>query len=114
MLLLGLVFYGVGYVTVTFANTWYVLIIFNFIATVGELVYSPIRNAEQANMILADNRGSYSAFAGLSDIGADLIARVTLIVGTFMVPTLMSVYISIFCYPIIESILNVRNFYCVG
>lgn len=68
-LLLGLVLFGVGYVTVTSANTWYVLIIFNFIANVGELVYSPIRNAEQANMIPADKRGSYSAFAGLSDIG---------------------------------------------
>ena len=70
-LLLGLVLYGIGYVAVTSSNTWYVLIIFNFIATVGELVYSPIRNAEQANMIPADKRGSYSAFAGLSDIGAD-------------------------------------------
>ncbi|MGW8753692.1 MDR family MFS transporter [Bacillus wiedmannii] len=92
-LLLGLVLYGVGYVVVTSANTWYVLIIFNFIATVGELVYSPIRNAEQANMIPADKRGSYSAFAGLSDIGADLIARMTIIVGAFLIPTMMSVYI---------------------
>ncbi|MGG3519798.1 MFS transporter [Bacillus pseudomycoides] len=94
-LLLGLVLYGVGYVTVTSANTWYVLIIFNFIATVGELVYSPVRNAEQANMIPADKRGSYSAFAGLSDIGADLIARITIIVGAFLIPTIMSVYIGI-------------------
>lgn len=85
--------YGIGYVVVTSANTWYVLIIFNFIATVGELVYSPIRNAEQANMIPADKRGSYSAFASLSDIGADLIARMTIIVGAFLIPTMMSVYI---------------------
>ncbi|PFD75200.1 MFS transporter [Bacillus cereus] len=92
-LLLGLVLYGIGYVAVTSSNTWYVLIIFNFIATVGELVYSPIRNAEQANMIPADKRGSYSAFAGLSDIGADLIARMTIIVGAFLIPTMMSVYI---------------------
>lgn len=69
--------------------------IFNLIATVGELVYSPIRNAEQANMIPADKRGSYSAFAGLSHIGADLIARMTIIIGAFLVPTMMSVYIGI-------------------
>ncbi|PGK40174.1 MDR family MFS transporter [Bacillus cereus] len=92
-LLLGLVLYGIGYVAVTSSNTWYVLIIFNFIATVGELVYSPIRNAEQANMIPADKRGSYSAFVSLSDIGADLIARMTIIIGAFLVPTMMSVYI---------------------
>ncbi|PFK47134.1 MFS transporter [Bacillus cereus] len=94
-LLFGLVLYGIGYMTVTSANTWYVLVIFNFIATVGELVYSPIRNAEQANMIPADKRGSYSAFAGLSDIGADLIARMTIIVGAFLAPMMMSVYIGI-------------------
>ncbi|MED1556860.1 MFS transporter [Bacillus paramycoides] len=94
-LLLGLVLYGVGYVTVTSANTWYVLIIFSFIATVGELVYSPIRNAEQANMIPADKRGSYSALAGLAYIGADLTARMTIIIGAFLVPTMMSVYIGI-------------------
>ncbi|EEL48138.1 MFS transporter [Bacillus cereus] len=94
-LLFGLVLYGIGYMTVTSANTWYVLVIFNFIATVGELVYSPIRNAEQANMIPADKRGSYSAFAGLSDIGADLLARMTIIVGAFLAPTMMSVYIGI-------------------
>ncbi|WP_144466791.1 MDR family MFS transporter [Bacillus nitratireducens] len=94
-LLLGLVLYGVGYVTVTSANTWYVLIIFNFIATVGELVYSPIINAEQANMIPADKRGSYSAFAGLAYIGADLTARMTIIIGAFLVPMMMSVYIGI-------------------
>ncbi|UYX49970.1 MFS transporter [Bacillus thuringiensis] len=94
-LLLGLMLYGVGYVIVTSANTWYVLIIFNFIATVGELVYSPIINAEQANMIPADKRGSYSAFAGLAYIGADLTARMTIIIGAFLVPTMMSVYIGI-------------------
>ncbi|KFN04413.1 MFS transporter [Bacillus clarus] len=94
-LLLGLVLYGIGYITVTSAKTWYVLIIFNFIATVGELVYSPVRNAEQANMIPADKRGSYSALAGLSYIGADLIARMTIIVGAFLIPTMMSVYIGI-------------------
>ena len=46
-------------------------------------------------MIPADKRGSYSAFAGLSDIGADLIARMTIIVGAFLIPTMMSVYIGI-------------------
>jgi MFS transporter, DHA1 family, multidrug resistance protein B len=95
-LLVGLVLYGIGYVTVTSANSWYVLILFNIIATMGELIYSPIREAEKANMIPSDKRGSYSAFAGLSYSGADMLARSTIILGAFFVPMMMSVYIGAF------------------
>ncbi len=91
-IVIGLLIYGIGYTVVTSANTWYVLILFNLIATIGELIYSPIRNAEQANMIPADKRGSYSAFSNLSFSGADLIARSTIILGAFLIPTMMSVY----------------------
>ncbi|BCB02538.1 MDR family MFS transporter [Bacillus sp. KH172YL63] len=92
-LLVGLLLYGIGYMTITSANTWYVLVAFNLIATMGELIYSPIRNAEQANMIPSDKRGSYSAFSNLSFSGADMIARSTIIIGAFLIPTMMSVYI---------------------
>lgn len=95
VLLFGLIIYGIGYITVTSANTWYILILFNLIATIGELIYSPVRNAEQANMIPADKRGSYSAFSNFSFSGADLIARSTIIIGAFLIPTMMSVYIGI-------------------
>ena len=95
VLLTGLILYTVGYVTVTSANTFYLLILFNFFGTIGELVYSPVRNTEQANMMPADKRGSYSAFSNVSFSGADLIARSTIIIGAFLVPTMMSVYIGI-------------------
>lgn len=95
MLLIGLVIYGVGYVTITSANSWYMLVIFGLIATIGELIYSPIKNAELANMMPTDKRGSYSAFSNLSFSGADLIARSTIIIGAFLVPTMMSVYIGV-------------------
>jgi len=95
VILIGLILYGIGYVTMTSANTWYILVLFGFIATMGELIYSPVRNAEQANMMPADKRGSYSAFSNLSFSGADLIARSTIIMGAFLIPTMMSVYIGI-------------------
>lgn len=95
VLLIGLIIYSIGYVTVMSANIWYILLLFNLIATLGELIYSPVRNAEQANMIPADKRGSYSAFANISFSGADLIARSTIIIGAYLVPTMMSVYIGI-------------------
>jgi MFS family permease len=95
VLLVGLIVYSVGYITVTSANIWYILILFNFIATIGELIYSPVLNTEKANMIPADKRGSYSAFSNFSFSGADLIARSTIIIGAYLIPTMMSVYIGV-------------------
>ncbi|MFD1736323.1 MDR family MFS transporter [Bacillus salitolerans] len=94
-ILLGLILYGIGYATITSANTWYILLLFNLIATLGELIYSPIKEAEKANMIPSDKRGSYSAFSNLSFSGAELIARSTIIIGAFLMPMMMSVYIGI-------------------
>lgn len=95
VIVIGLIIYGIGYSVVMSANIWYVLILFAFIATIGELIYSPIFNAEQANMMPADKRGSYSAFAIVGYSGADLISRSSIIVGTFLIPSMMSVYIGI-------------------
>jgi MFS family permease len=94
VLVVGLLLYGIGYATVTSANVWYILILFNLIATLGELTYSPVLNAEQANMIPSDKRGSYSAFSNVSFSGADFVARSTIIMGAYLAPTMMSVYIS--------------------
>jgi MFS family permease len=95
MLLFGLILYSLGYTVITSANIWFVLLLFNFVATIGELIYSPIANAEKANMMPKNQRASYSAFAGISFSGAELIARFTIIIGAFLVPTMMSVYIGI-------------------
>lgn len=94
-LLLGLVIYSLGYIILTSANSWYMLLFFNLLATIGELMYSPIKNTYQANMIPEDKRGSYSAFSLLSFSGGELVARSTIIVGAFLVPTMMSVYLGI-------------------
>lgn len=95
VLLFGLVIYSAGYAVMTSADTWYLLLLFGIVATLGELMYSPIRNAEQANMMPIDKRGSYSAFSNISFSGADLIARSTIILGAYLIPSMMSVYIGI-------------------
>lgn len=92
VLLGGLFLYSIGYIAITSANTWYILLAFNLMATLGELVYSPVRNAEQANMMPDDKRGSYSAFSGISFSGADMLARSSIIIGAYLAPTMMSVY----------------------
>ncbi|MEK9199967.1 MFS transporter [Lysinibacillus halotolerans] len=95
VIVVGLVIYALGYSIMMSANVWYVLVLFAFIATIGELIYSPIFNTEQANMMPADKRGSYAAFAIVGNSGADLISRSSIIVGTFLIPSMMSIYIGI-------------------
>ncbi|MER2124268.1 MAG: MFS transporter [Exiguobacterium indicum] len=91
----GLMLYTIGYVVVTSANSMTALMVFIFIATIGELLYSPVLNTQKANMMPADQRGAYSAFAGTSFAGADLLSRSTILVGTFLIPSMMSVYIGL-------------------
>ena len=91
----GLALYIIGYATVTSANSLTLLLTFIFIATMGELLYSPTLNAEKANMMPADQRGAYSAFAGTSHAGADLLSRSTIILGAILAPFMMSVYIGL-------------------
>ncbi len=95
VLITGLIIYGVGYTFLTSANNLYTLLLFGFIATIGELMYSPVFNTEQANMIPEDKRGSYSAFNNASYNGAELIARSSIIIGAFTVPMMMSVYVGL-------------------
>lgn len=92
VLLSGLLLYSIGYIAITSANVWYVLLAFNLLATIGELIYSPVRNTEQANMMPDDKRGSYSAFSGISFSGADMLARSSIILGAYLAPAMMSVY----------------------
>ena len=91
----GLMLYTIGYIVVTSANSMTALMVFIFIATIGELLYSPVLNTQKANMMPADQRGAYSAFAGTSFAGADLLSRSTILVGTFLIPSMMSVYIGL-------------------
>ncbi len=91
----GLMLYTIGYVVVTSANSMTALMVFIFIATIGELLYSPVLNTQKANMMPTDQRGAYSAFAGTSFAGADLISRSTILVGTFLIPSMMSVYLGL-------------------
>lgn len=97
-LVAGLALYLIGYMTVTSTNSMTVLLTFIFIATIGELLYSPTLNAEKANMMPEDKRGAYSAFAGTSHAGADLISRSTIILGAVLAPFMMSVYIGLIVF----------------
>lgn len=94
-LLGGLLLYMTGYTVITSSNSMTLLLGFMILATFGELLYSPVLNTEQANMMPEDKRGAYSAFAGTSFAGADFMSRSTILIGSLLTPFMMSVYIGL-------------------
>ncbi|KOO51297.1 MDR family MFS transporter [Viridibacillus arvi] len=94
-ILLGLAVYGLGYTFLTSSNHFYLLLLFGALATLGELMYSPVFQTEQANCIPPDKRGSYLAFSGLGFNGASMISSGALILGAFLAPWEMSIFIGI-------------------
>lgn len=79
-----------GYTVVISNNHALVLITFMLIATIGEILFTPTVEAEKIRFIPADTRGAHSALDSWVTIGADLIARLFLVVGTVLTPFMMS------------------------
>lgn len=88
----GIILYTGGYAFLTSANDLVWILMFAFIATLGELVYSPIYNAERFKITPEDQRGVYASVSELSYTGARILARFGLILGVFLAPWMMSIY----------------------
>ncbi|AID43225.1 MFS transporter [Staphylococcus xylosus] len=114
--ILGIILYTIGYSVLTSASSFWILCLFSIIATLGELIYSPIQNAQRFLMIPDDKRSTYNTFGMISFYGGNLLARSGLIIGAFVLPWMMSVYVAIvvligfvllyyalFCNPNIET-----------
>lgn len=64
--MIGIVLYTLGYSVLTSATSFWILCLFSILATLGELIYSPIQNAQRFLMIPEDKRSTYSTFAMVS------------------------------------------------
>ncbi|PTI14423.1 MFS transporter, partial [Staphylococcus xylosus] len=93
--ILGIILYTIGYSVLTSASSFWILCLFSIIATLGELIYSPIQNAQRFLMIPDDKRSTYNTFGMISFYGGNLLARSGLIIGAFVLPWMMSVYVAI-------------------
>lgn len=93
MLILSSLFYTIGYSVIISSNNFVVLLTAMFIATVGEIIYSPTYEAEKIKLIPKDRRGSYSALDSLTSPSADLISKLYFISGTIFTPGIMSILI---------------------
>lgn len=93
--MIGIVLYTLGYSVLTSATSFWILCLFSILATLGELIYSPIQNAQRFLMIPEDKRSTYSTFAMVSFYGGNILARLGLIIGAFILPWMMSIYVAV-------------------
>ncbi|WP_240793470.1 MFS transporter [Psychrobacillus vulpis] len=76
VLLGGIVLFFCGYAVISFNSVPIVLILAMFIATLGELMNIPVKQALLANMVPDHARSSYMAVYGLLSMGGSLMAGV--------------------------------------
>lgn len=87
---IGFLFFASGYTVVMSNNHFVVLVVFMLIATLGEILFTPTVEAEKIRFIPAETRGSHSALDSWVPIGAELVSRFFLIIGTVLNPLMMS------------------------
>ncbi|ARJ50621.1 MFS transporter [Staphylococcus lutrae] len=87
---IGFFFFATGYTIVMSSNHLFVLVPFMFIATIGEILFTPTVEAEKIRFIPPETRGAHSALDSWVLIGAELLSRIFLIIGTVLTPFLMS------------------------
>ncbi|WP_289650496.1 MFS transporter [Macrococcus bovicus] len=95
IMIVGLSIYGVGYTILVSANVWWLIVAAILLATIGELIYAPIKNAEELDLIPADKRGAYGAFSNLGFNGADLLSKGGIILGAYLNPLAMSAVMAV-------------------
>ncbi|HDP2763718.1 TPA: MFS transporter [Staphylococcus aureus] len=83
-LVFGLLFYIVGYSGITYLNQFSLLILFMMIATIGEIVYSPIFEEQRFKIIPKAKRGTYSAVNALGIHMSETLARLGIVLGVFL------------------------------
>lgn len=83
------------------------------IATIGEILFSPTYEMEKIKLIPANQRGSHSALDGLVITSSELLSRIFLIIGTLVLPIVMSFIIFLFTsvgFIILLLIVKKQNF----
>ncbi|WP_226668087.1 MDR family MFS transporter [Metabacillus litoralis] len=91
VLTIGLAIYSVSFTTFAYSNSFLLLIIAALLFTLGELMYSPIRQTILAGIVNDKSRASYMAIDNLSYNVAMLIGSVGLTLGAWLPSSVMSI-----------------------
>lgn len=94
-LITGLLIYIVGYSGLTYLNQFGLLVVFMIIATVGEIIYSPIVSEQRFKIIPKAKRGTYSAVNALGIHFSETLARLGIVLGAFLTTLQMGLYMFI-------------------
>ncbi|CAM4165380.1 MFS transporter [Staphylococcus schweitzeri] len=94
-LIIGLLIYIVGYSSLTYLNQFGLLVVFMIVATVGEIIYSPIVSEQRFKIIPRAKRGTYSAVNALGIHISETLARLGIVLGTFLTSLQMGLYMFI-------------------
>jgi MFS transporter, DHA1 family, multidrug resistance protein B len=90
VLIVGLLIYTGGTFILGFSNAPILLLIAGLIATVGEIMFWPIRQSYLADLIPENARSSYMAVNSLVVRGASVIASLFITIGAFVSPMVIS------------------------
>lgn len=96
LFIFALIIYTLGYSIIMMSSDFWVLVIFISLATIGEVIYAPIYNSKQMELIPEKRRGSYNAFSSLSYTGAELFARMTILFATILEPKTVALVFFVF------------------
>lgn len=94
LLIIGILINIIGYSVITVSNNLLVLFTAMLLATLGEVIYWPIKQAFLAKLVPSDNRGSYMTVNGLVGQGANILGTLAITMGAFMNSWTMSVIFS--------------------
>lgn len=84
ILLIGLLFFFVGYVVISFNTTPYILILAMLLASIGEIMYMPIKQTLLANLVPNESRSTYLAFYEISSIIGISTAGIFMIISSWL------------------------------
>ncbi|MDF2558089.1 MAG: hypothetical protein K0R71_1917 [Bacillales bacterium] len=80
----GIATQAIGFAMMGFSTSFWPLMVFGFIQTVGEMFYVPVRQSYQAAMMDENARGAYSAFNGLLFQVAKMIGAISITLSVYI------------------------------
>ena len=86
----GLIIYTGGFFVLGLSNSFILLVIAGFTATIGEILFWPVRQDYLAELIPENARGSYMAVNSFVVRGASVFASLFITIGAFITPVIVS------------------------
>lgn len=83
-LILALIIYTIGYVSLSYFNTFTLIILAIVLATIGEMIYAPIYYTERFKLIPEAKRGSYLAIESFGFYCAEMVARFMIVLSVYL------------------------------